>query len=229
MISIIIPTYNEATTIGKLVLALGQHETKKDIEIVVCDGGSTDKTCSIAATEGAKAYLSPAKGRAVQMNYGASQASGEILYFVHADTLPPPSYAIDIVKAIQQGYQCGRYRTRFDSSDFRLKINAFFTRFDWHICSGGDQTLFITKQLFKNINGFDETMMIMEDYDIVTRAKKWAPYCVMNGYAIVSARKYETNSWLKVQMANKTIVKMYKKGASQNEMIETYKQMLVYR
>ena len=229
MISIIIPTYNEADSIGNLVFALQQHKTNKDVEIIVCDGGSTDETVCIATMAGAKTYLSPVKGRSVQMNYGASQASGEILYFIHADTLPPQTYATDIIKAIKQGYQCGRYHTRFNSSAFMLKINAFFTRFDWHICSGGDQTLFITKQLFESINGFDESMMIMEDYDIVTRAKKNASYCVMNGYAVVSARKYKTNSWLKVQLANKKIVNMYKKGASQNDMVATYKQMLAYR
>lgn len=229
MISIIIPTYNEAATIGKLVNALQQQERKNEVEIIVSDGGSTDETITIAAAAGAKTYRSAGKGRAVQMNFGASKAQGEILYFIHADTLPPQTYVSNIHQAIKQGYQAGRYRTRFDSTRFMLKINAFFTRYDWHICSGGDQTLFITKQLFETLNGFNESMLIMEDYDMVTRAKKHAPYCVMNGCTVVSARKYETNSWLKVQLANKKIVNMYKKGASQKDMVDTYKQMLVYR
>ena len=229
MISVIIPTYNEAISISKLVHALQQQDRKVDVEILVSDGGSTDETLNIATAAGARSFLSPAKGRAVQMNFGAGKAKGEILYFIHADTLPPKTYVADIYQAISRGCQAGRYRTRFDSPHLMLKVNAFFTRFDWHICSGGDQTLFITKQLFKTIKGFDETMLIMEDYDIVTRTKKHTPYCVMNGYAVVSARKYETNSWLKVQLANKKIVNMYKKGASQKDMVATYKQMLIYR
>ena len=229
MISIIIPTYNEAATIGKLVHALQQQERKNEVEIIVSDGGSTDETITIAAAAGSKTYRSAGKGRAVQMNFGASKAQGEILYFIHADTLPPQTYVSNIHQSIKQGYQAGRYRTRFDSSHLLLKLNAFFTRFDWHICSGGDQTLFITRKLFEEIQGYNEHMLIMEDYDIVTRAKKLANYCVMEGYAVVSARKYETNSWLKVQLANKKIVNMYRKGASQKDMVDTYKQMLVYR
>ena len=149
MISIIIPTYNEADSIGNLVFALQQHKTDKDVEIIVCDGGSTDETVCIATMAGAKTYLSPVKGRAVQMNYGASQASGEILYFIHADTLPPQTYATDIAKAIKQGYQCGRYHTRFNSSAFMLKINAFFTRFDWHICSGAIKRFLLPNNFLK--------------------------------------------------------------------------------
>ncbi|MCY7421768.1 MAG: TIGR04283 family arsenosugar biosynthesis glycosyltransferase [Chitinophagaceae bacterium] len=229
MISIIIPTYNEAASIGQLVHSVLYQNTPHEVEVIVCDGGSTDDTLPLAEAAGAKCIVSPGKSRALQMNYGAAQASGDMLYFIHADTLPPKSYVTDIYNALVQGYQSGRYRTRFDSSHFLLKLNAFFTRFDWHICSGGDQTLFITRKLFESINGFDESMFIMEDYDIVSRVRKIAPYCVMEGYAVVSARKYETNSWLKVQLANKKIVNMYRKGASQKDMVETYKQMLVYR
>jgi hypothetical protein len=163
------------------------------------------------------------------MNYGASLAKGEILYFIHADTFPPESFVSDIEDAVKQGFQFGRYQTRFDSDKTILKVNAFFTRFDLFVCYGGDQTLFITKQLFNQINGYKEDMLIMEDYDIVSRGRQIGRYRILKKAALVSARKYETNSWLTVQKANRTIVNMYKKGASQRDMVNKYKEMIVYR
>lgn len=228
-ISIIIPAYNEETSITGLVQFLLNHAGGYVAEIIVSDGGSTDSTQKNAADAGATALLSPQKGRAAQMNYAASLAIGDILYFVHADTLPPGSYARDIIKATENGYAVGRYRTKFDSKSSLLKLNAFFTRFDIFMCYGGDQTLFITKKLFDDIGGFNEAMMIMEDYDITERARKKGNYAVMKNEVLVSARKYETNGWLKVQKINYTVVQMYRKGATQKQMSEYYKNKLSIR
>ena len=227
MVSIIIPTFNEAENIDKLVTFLLQQNVGG--EVIVSDGGSTDETLKVAALSGAKTIISPKKGRAAQMNYGAKIAKGDVFYFVHADTFPPPGFVIDISNAVKAGFGFGRYRTTFNSNKTILKINAYFTRFDWFVCYGGDQTLFITKLLFNAINGFNEEMLIMEDYDIVKRAKSTSRYKIFSKSAIISVRKYTTNSWLKVQLANRTIVKMYRNGATQQEMINKYKQMLVYR
>lgn len=229
MISIIIPTYNEADNIANLIHHLKRCGNRRVSEIIVSDAESTDGTIQIAKDAGAKAILSPKKGRAAQMNYGALRSTEDILYFVHADTFPPLTFAEDIMLAVGSGYSFGRYRTRFDINKWILKVNAFFTRFDLFVCYGGDQTLFMTRDLFKSINGFNETMRIMEDYDIVTRAKEKARYKILQKDALVSARKYETNTWFKVQKANYSIVQMYKRGASQDEMVNSYKKMLDYR
>ncbi|MBL0883949.1 MAG: TIGR04283 family arsenosugar biosynthesis glycosyltransferase [Chitinophagaceae bacterium] len=229
-ISIIIPTYNEADGIGKLVQYLQEHGGSHVKDIIVSDGGSIDDTMSVAAAAGAIATLSSDKGRAAQMNHGASIATGSIFYFVHADTFPPVTYALDILTAINSSYAFGRYRTKFDSDKKILLFNAWFTRFDLFICYGGDQTLFMQRKLFDQIGGFNSSMRIMEDYDIVTRAKSTgARYKIFSSAALVSARKYDTNSWLRVQTANYTIIRMYKKGASQNEMVHRYRELLNYR
>lgn len=230
MISIIIPTYNEAGNILKLIQYLLNALNKNEKpEIIVSDGGSADATISIAQKAGAKAVVSPKKGRAAQMNFGASLALGDILYFIHADTFPPLSFIGDINKAIVEGYALGRYRTKFDSNKPLLKVNAFFTRYDLFMCYGGDQTLFITSKLFNQLQGFKEDMMIMEDYDLVNRARQFGKYKIFSNTALVSARKYDTNNWFKVQWANKTIFSMYQKGASQQEMVNKYKALLDYR
>lgn len=229
-ISIIIPTFNESASIEKLVNFFNKNNIGSVKEVIVTDGGSHDNTAELAKAAGAKLCISPHKGRAAQMNYGAGLATGDILYFVHADSFPPISFAPDIIQAVAQGYSFGRYRTKFDAPQKILLLNAWFTRFDLFICYGGDQTLFMERKLFDNIGGFNMQMRIMEDYDIVSRAKATgARYKIFAKPALVSARKYETNSWLRVQRANYAIIRMYKKGATQEEMAVKYRQLLNYR
>lgn len=225
-ISIIVPTYNEAQNIGGLVKYLAEHGTGYLHEVIVTDGGSGDNTFSIAIEAGAKAVYAPLKGRASQMNYGASLAEAEILYFVHADTLPPKTYAHDIIQAIREGYSIGRYLSAYQSTSLLLKINAFLSRFDTFEGMGGDQTLFITKSLFEKVGGFNNEMQIMEEFEFCARARIGQQYKIIPKPALISARKYNNNSWAKVQFANYTIVKMYKSGASQESMIKKYKELL---
>ena len=228
-ISIVIPTYHEALTIEKTVSYIRRHGGSAVAELIVSDGGSTDQTLAVAEQAGALAVLSPRAGRAAQMNYGARIGTGEVLYFIHADCMPPKTFVQDITTAIRQGYGLGRYTTRFDSNKTILKLNAWFTRFDLFICMGGDQTLFVKRSLFDECGGFREDMKIMEEYEFCHRARTMGRYRIMKGAALVSARKYDTNSWLRVQLANSKIVRMFRKGASQEDMVATYKKMLQYR
>ena len=225
-ISIIIPAYNEAENIVSLIHYLRNNSDNAITEIIVSDGGSTDETQSLAATAGAMVLTSPQKGRAAQMNFGAAAAKGIILYFVHADCLPPINFIDDIQTAVNAGFDCGRYRTKFNSPKLQYKFNAFFTRFNWFVCYGGDQTFFITRCLFDAIKGFDNSMKIMEEYDLTARAKKLGRYKIFKGAALVSIRKYRGRSWWQVQMANRKAVALYKNGASQEEIFKTYKKML---
>lgn len=225
-ISIIIPTHNEAASIAKLIAYLQSHGKNNIAEIIISDGASTDETFAIAEQSGAIALLSPKQGRAAQMNYAVAKASGNILYFVHADCFPPKTFAADIIDAVNNGFDFGRYRTKFDSSNFLLKINAWFTRFNWFICYGGDQTLFVTKNLFEKSGGFKSELLIMEEYEFCDRLMKDHKYKILADTALVSARKYENRTWLKVQLANRKAVQLFKKGTSQEEIVKIYKQML---
>ena len=225
-ISIIIPTYNEATTIEKLITYLKKHGGDTVKEIIISDGESNDGTPAIAEQASATVLISPQKGRAAQMNHGAANTSGTILYFVHADSFPPVSFASDVIKAVNDGFDFGRYRTKFDSNKFLLKINAWFTRFNWFICYGGDQTLFITRKLFEQSGGFKNELLIMEEYEFAKRLMKQGRYKIFNDVALVSARKYDGRSWLKVQLANRKAVKSFKKGLPQQQIMNEYKMML---
>lgn len=227
-ISVIIPTYNEANNIAKLITHLRQASPLPH-EIIVSDGGSSDDTICIAEECSAITYTSPVKGRAGQMNYGVNKATGNIYYFVHADTIPPVSYMQDINQAISEGYNCGSYTTKFDSNKFMLRINEWFTTLNALFVRGGDQSIFVTKELYNKIGGFKEDMLIMEDYDFIQQLQAEGKFKVIKKGTLVSARKYDNNTWLEVQLANLKVVRMYKKGASQKAMLETYKRMLNYR
>ena len=227
-ISIIIPTLNEAENIEKLVLHLQKFGGDNLLEIIVADGGSTDATCSIARQLGAK-IVGSVRGRAQQMNAGAAAAAGEVLYFVHADTLPPDDFLLFLNKALAENYALGCFRFRFDSPRWILKINAYFTRFDKIWCRGGDQTLFVRQSVFETLGGYRSDFLIMEEYEFIERARQQYAFKIMPADVMVSARKYETNSWLRVQIANLTVFRMYRMGVSQARLVGTYQRMLDYR
>lgn len=221
LISVIVPVFNEEKRLSALLPYLRKNGGDFLREILVVDGCSTDSSQLICKTHDVSVVESE-KGRAKQMNRGATEAVGEILYFVHADTLPPASFAQDILNAVDSSHNCGRFRTDFDSSHPLLKINAYFTRFRWFVCGGGDQTFFITKNLFHSLGGYDENHLIMEDYDMTEKAKKVGNYCIIPKPAIISARKYNDFSWFYVQKAHWKIVRMYHQGEKQEKIKETY-------
>jgi rSAM/selenodomain-associated transferase 2 len=222
MISIIIPVFNEAAYLSSLLPFLQEYGGSHLTEIIVVDGGSVDDSKKVC--EGLNVLFVDARvsSRSIQMNKGAEIATGSILYFVHADTRPPQQFAHQIMEAYNQGSQTGRFRTVFDSKSWLLKLNAYFTKFDWFMCYGGDQTLFVENEVFKKIGGFKETLCIMEDYDITERIKATGTYTILNDLVQVSARKYEKNSWFAVQRANYEAVKAFKKNIDTATIKEQY-------
>ena len=228
-ISVIIPTYNEAENIGNAVRHLLSIGNSSGAEVIISDGGSTDNTLAIAEAEGATVTLSTIKGRAGQMNHGASLAHGDILHFVHADTRPPVNSAAIVSAALASGADHGSFRTRFDSDRFMLKVNAFFTRFDLPYFRGGDQSIWVTRDLFVRAGGYKTEMLIMEEYDLLARLRKIGTFHLSDQGTLISARKYDHISWLRVQLANMKVVRMYRRGASQEEIVRTYGIMLNYR
>jgi rSAM/selenodomain-associated transferase 2 len=210
--SIIIPTLNEAANIGRLVAYLRANGGAAVQEIIVVDGNSRDATRQIAAEAGAKVLECPVCSRAAQMNLGARAAASDVLYFVHADTVPPPSFAADIQAELAAGQVMGCYRYRFDSPRRILKFNAYFVRYQWLWCQGGDKTFFIRRAVFEEFGGYDERFVVMEEYDFLRKAMKKYPLRILPKYVLISARKYEKNSWFRVQLANAGAFFMFRRG-----------------
>ncbi len=225
-ISVIIPVYNEEDCIEELISFLKKNRTAQVRDILVVDGKSTDNTVARALEAGAEVVVSPKKGRAAQMNFGAAHAQADILYFLHADTYPDPNYSRDIIKFVTEGYKAGCYMLSFDYQHWFLKFNCWFTRFDVDAFRFGDQSLFVTKEVFIRTGGFKEDLIVMEDQEIIQRLKKVGEFKIIRKKVITSARKYLENGIYKMQSIFFLIYFMYKLGFSQLTLLKTYKRLI---
>ena len=221
-LSIIIPTLNECDNLKELLPLLINNSQRHLVEVIVVDAGMCSESKEMCRSLGVQYVLSEKKGRAVQLNLGAKKATGSILYFVHADTRPPKSFVADIREALSRGFQSGCYRFKFDSNKLLLKFNSYCTRFNRLMMRGGDQTLFITKELFNELNGFDEYYTVMEEYPLIGKLMKLKTFKIMDGDVLVSARKYEQNSYLRVNFANFIAFMMFRAKSHPDKIRSTY-------
>jgi rSAM/selenodomain-associated transferase 2 len=226
MFSIIIPAYNEAGQIAATINKTQAANRGCNIEIIVVDGGSSDDTVNIAAACGARTIVSQRKGRAAQMNKGAASAKGEILYFLHADSIPPQNFTTQILEAYNKGFKSGCFRLQFDHDHWFLKANAWFTRFDVNGVRFGDQSLFVAKDVFEKSGGFREDLIMMEDQEIIHRLKKYGRFKVLNDVVITSARKYIDNGVYRMQGIFYRIWAMYYLGYSQQQMLQVHRRLI---
>ena len=225
MISIIIPVLNEADTIENLLYHLVDCAKLQNIsEIIVVDGGSTDNTIRIIKKLDLKIkILKSKKGRAKQMNLGAKQAKGDILYFLHADSFPPINYDEFIIAEIKKGNNAGCFSMQFDSSHWWLLLASWFTQFSWRACRGGDQSQFITTALFEDIGGYNEDYIIYEDNILINELYKRKQFVVINKKLKTSARLYKKVGVWKLQYHYLTIYIKRWFGASADEILAYYK------
>lgn len=228
MISVVIPTYNEEGSIGKTIDSIKTGSTTGLVkEIIVVDAGSSDNTRNEAIAAGARVIQSAGKGRAFQMNEGAAVATENVLHFIHGDSLLPIGFAAAVMNSIQEGYVCGCFRLTFDHAHWFLKLNCWFTRFDINAIRFGDQSLFVTRDVFDKSGGFRNDLIIMEDNEIVRRIKKYGKLKVINSSIITSAKKYRTNGIFKMQSIFFLLYTMYYLGFSQQRLLKTYKKIII--
>lgn len=225
-ISVIIPTLNEEEFIGKLLQHIKDNNHGHIAEIIVVDANSKDDTEEEAMHHEAVVVKSEKACRAHQMNKGAEVATGDVLYFVHADAFPPQNFAKDILQAVNNGVDFGCYRFRFKSNNPLLRVNSFFTRFKFLWCRGGDQTLFIKKDIFEAEGKFNEKYVVMEDFELIQRLWKKYRFAVLPKSVMVSARKYKINGYFQVNIANLIIFRLFKKGRDPQELKEKYHQLI---
>ncbi|AOS83318.1 glycosyl hydrolase [Chlorobaculum limnaeum] len=224
-LSIVIPAWNEEAGIARTLETLLRLTAERgDTEIIVSVSGD-DRTEAIAGTYPVSVCRSE-KGRAVQMNAGAKLASGAVLYFLHADTTPPPSFRDDILSAIGRGAEAGCFQMTFDDDDWLMQLYGWFTKFPLQLCRGGDQSLFITHELFRRIGGFDKRLRIMEDIEIIERIQRHAAFHILDSTVVTSARKYRDNGTIRLQAIFGTIHLMYALGFSQEDMLGFYRKSI---
>ncbi|MCP4975982.1 MAG: glycosyltransferase family 2 protein [Maribacter sp.] len=225
-ISIIIPVLNEEDHIGELINYILKNSTSRHIsEILVIDGGSSDNTISIVQKTGATVFTSE-KGRAKQMNLGANNSKGDILYFLHADTFPPKNFDHHILNAISSNQKAGCFQMRFDSNNWLLQCFAWFSRYSHRICRGGDQSLFISKELFVKTKGFNEDYIVFEDNEFISRLYQRTIFKILPYHVKTSARKYRKLGIVKLQYHFGVIHLKNYLGAGPDKLYDYYKKKI---
>ena len=163
------------------------------------------------------------KGRAKQMNLGAKHATGSILYFLHADSFPPKHFDQLVIDEVEKGNEAGCFRLQFDSNHWWLRLASWLTQFSWRASRGGDQSQFITRQLFDDIGGYDESYIIYEDNILINELYDRDQYTVINEKIKTSARLYQKHGVWKLQYHFLVIYVKKWFGASADELLAYYK------
>ena len=207
-ISVVIPTLNEEHHIEKTLQSIIKQEG--DYEFYVVDGGSTDNTVAIA-----KRYawvINSKRGRAVQMNAGAKLCTGDVLLFLHADTILPDNAFREIRKRMQDNTVAGgSFYIAFDADNFILKSISFITRFNFRLFHFGDQGIFVRRDVFQKLHGYKE-MPIMEDYDFYKKLGKEGKVVLIRMPVISSARRFIKKGVIRQLLINKFVVLAYWAG-----------------
>ena len=219
-ISIIIPASFELDKAIALAADIGRLASSSDIKEIIIVTSEQAALISSYSIPAKTTIVTSKPQRAAAMNIGAEFAKGKLLYFLHADSQPPTGFDTSILWAYSNGSEAGCFRLKFDDNNRMLKLFAFFTRLPWYWAHYGDQSLFIARELFSQVGGFDDSLTTMEDIDLVKRIKKQASFKVINKYITTSARKYRKNGYYKVQVVFVLVVLMYLLGFTQKSIIK---------
>jgi rSAM/selenodomain-associated transferase 2 len=203
-LSIILPTLNEGAVVARTLQRLQAFRTWGH-EVIVVDGGSFDDTVHVAAPFVDK-VIKAARGRARQMNAGAAVARGNVLLFLHADTLLPGSADRAITKALhsKKRRQWGRFDIRLSGRHplFRMVERAMNLRSRLTGIATGDQAIFVRRDAFERVGGFAD-IPLMEDVALSRMLRRLSrPACVKKK-AVTSSRRWEQQGILR------TIIKMW--------------------
>ena len=222
-LSIIVPCLNEVANIERTLLPL-QGLRQRGHEVILSDGGSTDNTTAMAALLCDK-VISSEKGRATQMNTGAAHASGDLLLFLHADTVAPENLDEVIFTALNNSQKCwGRFNVKLSGSHWLFRIIAILMNLR-SCLSGiatGDQGIFLTRHAFNKLSGFSD-IPLMEDIELSKRLKKLSrPACIAQPCLITSSRRWEKNGILKTVLLMWSLRLKYFFGTPATDLAQQY-------
>jgi rSAM/selenodomain-associated transferase 2 len=205
-LSVIVPTLNEARGIGGALAALAPLR-ERGHEVIVADGGSSDRTVPLATAAGAAVITAPT-GRASQQNAGARAAQGKVLLFLHADTRLPEDFAPRIREALSpRGTVAGAFRFAVAAKGWRFRLLELCTnrRAAWFGLPYGDQALFLTADRFQAMEGFRE-LPLLEDLELVLRLRKMGRIALLAAPARTSARRWQRLGFARTTIKNQLIL-----------------------
>ncbi|MBI4178635.1 TIGR04283 family arsenosugar biosynthesis glycosyltransferase [bacterium] len=213
MISVIIPALNEAPALSRLLPSLQPAAAAGILEVIVSDGGSRDGTADTAGNFGARVVKSGG-GRGPQLNAGAEAASGQILFFLHADAAPPESFARDISRVLADpGVAMGAFQLRIDAPGIGFRLIEGFANQRSRLLAlpYGDQGFFIRRAYFRRLGGF-APIPIMEDVDLALRVRKLGKIVISNSTVQVSARRWKSEGWMRTSLRNLALLFLFAVG-----------------
>ena len=209
-ITVIIPVLNEQVSVSECLRQFERLDRGGSCasycEIIVVDGGSSDRTWDIASEfSQAKVLLSKIPGRAAQMNAGAERASGDILLFLHTDTYLPQNAFDEIIDSINSdGTVGGRFRLRLSESGISYRLIGVMStlRSKYLGITYGDQAIYVRKDVFQRVGGFPE-IPIFEDSEFCKKLSRTGNFQMLHEQVTASARRWKKNGvW-------KTVLKMW--------------------
>ena len=226
-LSIVMPVLNEVEVIASAVEALAPL-LARGAELIIADGESSDGTMAraqvIARIPGA-ALISAPRGRALQMNAGAHQATGDVLLFLHADTVLPPDADALIAKALADGASVwGRFDARIGGQSQLLPTVATFMnlRSRWSGIATGDQAIFMTRIAFDQLGGFP-IQPLMEDIEMSKRLLKLSPPACLADKVLTSGRRWDSGGALRTIAAMWRLRFAYWCGVSAERLAKQYR------
>jgi rSAM/selenodomain-associated transferase 2 len=211
------PALDEESHIG---LAL---DSVRDLgaEVIVVDGGSRDRTRDLAVSLGARVMTAP-RGRGTQLIAGADAATGGTLLFMHADsTLSGRGRSALIAAIADRSFQIGTFRLGFGRRHSLYVLYSWCTRFDSVWTSFGDQGIVIRRALYDRLGGFPP-WGLLEDVELLRRARRLVAVRSLAGEMITSARRFERVGIIRQQLRNASIIARYLAGAHPDELARLY-------
>jgi rSAM/selenodomain-associated transferase 2 len=219
LISVIIPTLNEAESILKTIESVRQQDY--EAEIIVVDGGSVDGTLEIARPY-AQVIDTP-RGRAVQMNAGARSATGDVLLFLHGDSRLAPGALAQLRQILDNPRVAGgTFTLVFDVDNPLLRFNAFCSNIDWLCFRYGDQGIFVRRSIFEALGGYAD-IPLMEDIDLLRRLPRYGRRVLIRDYPVTtSARRFVKHGIVRQEVLNATLVAAWFAGVKPQTLAKWY-------
>jgi rSAM/selenodomain-associated transferase 2 len=221
-VSIIVPALNEARCIAETLEALRRLEGEK--EIIVVDGGSSDDTRTIAAAQEGVTVVTALRGRGTQMHAGTLYATGDVLWFVHADTVPPVRALADIHRILADpSIAGGNFGLLFDgSSRAARQLTAIYPFLRYLGLCYGDSGIFIRRDTYAALGGF-RPLALFEDLDLLRRLRRSGRFAHLPSRIRTSSRRFEQRSFVAMWLHWTTLQILYWCGVSPNWLARWYR------
>ncbi len=211
-VSIIVPTVNEEADIVETIRSLQRLPGEK--EIIVVDGGSTDRTVPLACAQNVLVCEAP-MGRGLQMHIGALEATGDVLWFLHADTIPPPHALEHIGKSLEaKSTVGGNFGLLFDGpSRAARQLTAIYPLLRIFGLCYGDSGIFVRRDVYRQIGGF-RSFPLFEDLDLLRRLRRVGRFVHLNCRIVTSSRRFEQRNFALVWLRWTLLQLLYWCGVS---------------